>query len=345
MTKKPNGSETGEVRTLADLARLAGVSTGTVSRALAGSALVNPATRNRIEELARHHGVRPNQIASKLRSRRTGVIGVVIPLGHERRQHISDPFFMALLGQLADELTETGYDLMLSRAIPDGNSDWLDRVTGSGMVDGVIVIGQSDQYEIIEKAAETYLPMVVWGHHREGQVHCAVGTDNELGGYMAARHVIDRGAKNLLFLGDTTGIEIARRLAGLQRAASEADVGMVHYPLHLSDEEILANIGSSLSHHAQNFDAIVAASDLIAMAALKELHDRGQSVPGQIQVTGFDDLLLAAQTVPPLTTIRQDITAGAAAIVRKLRGRIAGRDESGLVMEPVLAQRGSTRRH
>lgn len=343
MTKKQDGIESGAIRTLADLARIAGVSTGTVSRALAGSALVNPATRSRIEELARHHGVRPNQIASKLRSQRTGVIGVVIPLGHERRQHISDPFFMALLGQLADELTETGYDLMLSRAIPEGNSDWLDRLTGSGMVDGVIVIGQSDQYDTIERIAETYRPMAVWGHHRDGQVHCAVGTDNELGGYMAASHVIDRGAENILFLGDTTGIEIARRLAGVERAASEAGAGLIHFPLHLSDEEILANIGSSLAAHAGRFDAIVAASDLIAMAALKELHGRGEAVPDQIQVTGFDDLLLASQTVPPLTTIRQDIGAGAAALVRKLRSRIAGSNESGLVMAPVLAIRNSTR--
>lgn len=344
MTKKQNGIETSAIRTLADLARIAGVSTGTVSRALAGSALVNPATRNRIEELARLHGVRPNQIASKLRSQRTGVIGVVIPLGHERRQHISDPFFMALLGQLADELTETGYDLMLSRAIPEGNSDWLDRVTGSGMVDGVIVIGQSDQYDTIERIAQTYRPMVVWGHHREGQVHCAVGTDNELGGYMAASHVIGRGAENILFLGDTTGIEIARRLAGVERASREAGAGLIHFPLHLSDEEILANIGSSLAAHVGCFDAIVAASDLIAMAALKELHGRGEAVPEQIQVTGFDDLLLASQTVPPLTTIRQDIGAGAAALVRKLRSRISGSNESGLVMEPVLSIRSSTRR-
>ena len=89
-----------EVRTLADLARVAGVSAGTVSRALAGKSLVNAETRERIQALARQYGFRPNQMASKLRSRRTGVIGVVIPLGHEKRQQISDPFFLTLLGPL-----------------------------------------------------------------------------------------------------------------------------------------------------------------------------------------------------------------------------------------------------
>ena len=99
-------------RTITDLARIAGVSPGTVSRALAGKSLVNAKTRERIEALAREHGFRLNQMASRLRRQKTGVIGVAIPLGHDRRQHISDAFFMTLLGYLADELTERGYDLM-----------------------------------------------------------------------------------------------------------------------------------------------------------------------------------------------------------------------------------------
>ncbi|WP_417818928.1 LacI family DNA-binding transcriptional regulator, partial [Tritonibacter scottomollicae] len=77
------------VRTLADLAKIAGVSPGTVSRALAGNSLVNTKTREKIEAIAREHGFRPNQMASKLRRQKTGVIGVAIPLGHDVRQQIS----------------------------------------------------------------------------------------------------------------------------------------------------------------------------------------------------------------------------------------------------------------
>ncbi|KTE19647.1 LacI family transcriptional regulator [Sphingopyxis sp. H050] len=339
-----DGEEDGrQIRTLADLARVAGVSTGTVSRALAGSSLVNPKTRNHIRDLARRHGVRPNQMASKLRSRRTGVIGVVIPLGHERRQHISDPFFMTLLGALADELTESGYDIMLSRAIPDENEEWLDRITGSGMTDGVIVIGQSDQFDTIERVAESYRPMVVWGHYRTGQRHCVVGTDNALGGRLAAEHLIARGATRLLFLGDTTGIEIAQRLAGVEQAAIAAEIELTHFPLHLSDEEIVANIGAALTAHAGPVDGIIAASDLIAMAALKELHARGRRVPDAVQIVGYDDLPLAAQTMPPLTTIRQDIDFGAKAIVDRLRRRIENEDADSLVMRPELIERETSR--
>ena len=92
------------IRNISELAKLAGVSAGTVSRALAGKDLVNKQTSDRIQALAREHGFRPNQMASRLRTGQTGVIGVVIPLGHEVRQNISDPFFITMLGLLADKL-------------------------------------------------------------------------------------------------------------------------------------------------------------------------------------------------------------------------------------------------
>jgi DNA-binding LacI/PurR family transcriptional regulator len=84
---------------LADLAVLAGVSTATVSRALAGHSSVNAQTRARIQALAQEHDVRPNQLARNLRLKSTGAIGLVLPLGHARTQHLTDPFFLTLLGR------------------------------------------------------------------------------------------------------------------------------------------------------------------------------------------------------------------------------------------------------
>lgn len=107
---------------LADLARIPGVSVGTVSRSLAGNAIIATATRQRIVALAEMHGVRVNQAARNMRLERTGAIGVVLPLGHEAGQHVSDPFFMALLGPLADAVADRGRDLLLSRVIPRDDS-------------------------------------------------------------------------------------------------------------------------------------------------------------------------------------------------------------------------------
>jgi len=343
-----NGPEqsdpTVEIRTLADLARIAGVSAGTVSRALAGKSLVNAETRDRIQALARQYGFRPNQMASKLRSRRTGVIGVVIPLGHEKRQHISDPFFLTLLGHLADALTESGYDLMLSRAIPDGTADWLERMTGSGMVDGVLVIGQSDQAEVIDGVAANYKPLVVWGQYRAGQTHLAVGTDNELGGRLAAEHLISCGARNIAFLGETTGIEIAMRHQGAQTACTAAGLTLRHLRVSLAHDEMGPQVAAALAQANTDIDGIVAASDLIALTALRTLHDNGRPVPAQVQVVGFDDLPIATLSMPPLTTIRQEIGEGAAQMVDKLKARIAGdASVASSVTPPRLIVRGTTR--
>ena len=324
------------VRTLADLAKIAGVSPGTVSRALAGNSLVNTKTREKIEAIAREHGFRPNQMASKLRRQKTGVIGVAIPLGHDVRQQISDTFFMTLLGHLADELTEKGYDLMLRRVIPAQDEDWLDQFIGSGMVDGVIVIGQSDQFERIEEVADGYLPMVVWGNHQEGQRHCVVGTDNRLGGKLAAERLIASGAKKLAFLGDTQPIEFAARFAGAKEVAEKMGVTIRALSTHLSPERTGQEIAEHLLKIEGKVDGIFAATDTIAVACLKELRERGIDVPRQLKVVGFDDLPISSQTAPPLTTVRQDIAAGAKGLVDLLLRRLAGEDTESLVLPPHL---------
>ena len=329
------------VRTLADLAKIAGVSPGTVSRALAGNSLVNTKTREKIEAIAREHGFRPNQMASKLRRQKTGVIGVAIPLGHDVRQQISDTFFMTLLGHLADELTEKGYDLMLRRVIPAQDEDWLDQFIGSGMVDGVIVIGQSDQFERIEEVADGYLPMVVWGNHQEGQRHCVVGTDNRLGGKLAAERLIASGVKKLAFLGDTQPIEFAARFAGAKEVAEKMGVTIRALSTHLSPERTGQEIAEHLREIEGKVDGIFAATDTIAVTCLKELRERGMDVPRQLKVVGFDDLPISSQTAPPLTTVRQDIAAGAKGLVDLLLRRLAGEDTESLVLPPRLMVRDS----
>ncbi|MGB7373437.1 LacI family DNA-binding transcriptional regulator [Pontixanthobacter sp.] len=333
------------IRTLADLAGLAGVSAGTVSRALAGNSLVNTKTRTRIEALAREHGFRPNQMASKLRRQKTGVVGIVIPLGHDHRQQISDTFFMTLLGYLADELTEKGYDLMLRRVIPEKDEDWLDRFIGSGMVDGVIVIGQSDQFERIEDVADGYLPMVVWGNHQEGQRHCVVGTDNRLGGKLATERLIAAGATSLAFLGDNDAIEFAARYAGASQIAEKMGLPIRAFPTHLSP----GRMAREVAQHVQDLtrtadgagavDGIFAATDTVAVSCLAALRARGIAVPAAMKLVGFDDLPVSSQTLPALTTVKQDIAAGAKGMVDLLLRRLKGEDTESLVLPPQLIGR------
>lgn len=327
------------IRNIAELARLAGVSTGTVSRALAGKTLVNKETRERIQALAREHGFRPNQMARRLRVQETKVIGVVVPLGHEQRQHLSDPFFMAILGYLADALTESGYDIMLSRVIPD-DEDWLERIVDSGMLDGVLLIGQSNQYDTIEHVAQRYRPMVVWGSHRAGQVQCTVGVDNRLGGRLAGECLIARGCKQLAFMGEIDAIELHERYLGVCDAAKAAGLpAPLALHVHLASDVMAEEIAAHVAAIKGTIDGITAASDLIAVHTVRVLADHGISVPGDIAVTGFDDLPLAEQIIPRLTTISQHIADGARAMVGALFTRIGGEDAPSLVMQPELIQR------
>ena len=133
------------IRNISDLAKIAGVSPGTVSRALSDTGLISQKTRDRIKALAREYDFRPNIMARNLRIQKTGAIGVVIPLGHETGQHISDPFFIEMFGRLADEITERDYQVLLCR-VTKTSEGWLDKIIQSQRQDGIIIVGQSDWY-------------------------------------------------------------------------------------------------------------------------------------------------------------------------------------------------------
>ena len=324
---------------LSDLAALAGVSTATVSRALSGHSSVNKDTQSRIRDLAEKHGVRPNQLARNLRLKNTGAIGLVMPLGHARTQHLTDPFFLSLLGFLADLLVDEGYDILLTRVLPD-DTDWLDGLIAAGRTDGLLIIGQSDQFEVIERAAERYKPLVVWGVHREGQIHATVGSDNILGGLIAGEQLIARGRKRLLFVGDPAPPEFADRVEGFRQAASAAGLAIDVLPTAMDPVSAHTAIKAYLAANSRP-DGIFTGSDVVAMSVLRGCQEAGIRIPDDASVVGYDDVTLAAQTSPPLSTIRQDLETGARAMVDLLIKRIAGEPTDSVLLPPVYVQRYS----
>lgn len=333
-------TQTSPVSTLAELAQLAGVSVATVSRSLAGNPVIAEATRTRIVALAREHGFQVNQAARNLRLKRTGAIGVVLPLGHEAEQHLSDPFFMSLLGPLADAIADRGHDLLLSRVIPKDDR-WLDAIVDAGRVDGVILIGQSNQIDAIERVAERYRPMIVWGAETPGKTQITVGSDNVAGGRIAAEHLLAQGRSRLAFFGNIEVPEFAARYAGFKQALRGAGSGQpTLLPLHLTSESSYSAIEDYLAGHPSP-DGIVAASDVIAMSALRALAAHGKRVPQDVGVIGYDDVLIAMHTTPPLTTIRQDVARGARTMVDLLFRRMEGAEVDSVTMPPELILRGS----
>ncbi|GGI73910.1 LacI family transcriptional regulator [Polymorphobacter multimanifer] len=328
------------IRTLTDLAKATGLSKSTVSRALAGNPVIAIETRRRVAELATQHGFQINQTARALRIGKAQAIGVVLPLGHETGQHPSDPFFITMVGHLADALTDRGQDLLLSRVIP-ADDGWLDRIVASGRTDGIIIIGQSDQGAIIDRVAARHRPLVVWGAHLPGQSYCSVGTDNLRGGALATTHLLAAGRRQLVFYGNPKVPEIGLRLEGHANASAEAGLGVRMVPVPMTPEAAYAMIAADLAQGAP-IDGIVAASDTIAMMAIRALAERNQSVPGDVAVVGYDDVTLAAHTNPPLTTVRQDLKQGADRLVDLLFRRMAGEDTESVILPPELVVRGSS---
>ncbi|VAV90015.1 hypothetical protein MNBD_ALPHA04-289 [hydrothermal vent metagenome] len=329
-----------KITTISELAELVGVSASTVSRALSGSALVSSKTRERIVGFANQYDFKPNELARNLRLKRTLSIGVVLPLGHEIGQNFSDPFFITMLGHLADGLTARGYDLVLSRVLPT-DASWLNRIVRSGRIDGMVIIGQSNQSEVIEQVGKSYVPMVVWGADVPGKSYCSVGSDNRKGGKLATQYLINKGRKNLIFLGNIHAPEFAERQQGFADACEAANIAKARaLDVHLTPE---AAYKALVDHFGKGDlpDGIVAASDIVAMSAIRALTERRMNVPEDVSVIGYDDVPLAQHTTPPLTTIRQDLSKGAALLIELLFKRLSGEETGSVVIEPELIERGS----
>lgn len=314
-------TSTGERPTMEKVAELAGVSKITVSRALRGSDLVRPELRERIVRIAAEAGYRMNLAARSLRTRRTQTIAVVIEQLQRDDRPITDPLLLAMIGGLLEVLTPADHAMLLTTH---------DHFLGSNAIgaDGVVVLGQGEGGRSLERMGSFGLPVVAWGEPVPGLTIPVIGSDNRLGGRLAAEHLIAGGRKRLLFLGDAQHPEVAGRLEGVREvlAASEAVLAGV-VPCAFATEAGAKAVEEALDSGLQ-FDAIIAVSDFIAAGACDTLIARGIGVPEAIAVVGFDDTPIASTHRPSITSIRQDANAA---------GRALGTAILSIIDEPATA--------
>lgn len=326
---------------MADIARLAGVSASTVSRALSGSPLIPEATRNRITELANSLGYRVNVGAANLRKRDVRTVGVMI-LG-DSLQMISDPFLLSILGSVADALDERGWNLLLAR-LKDNRRHALSDLVDSGQVAGLIVIGQLTLHDYLNELTRNGFPMVVWGAPLPDALYPVVGGDNAMGGYLATRHLIEQGCRRIAFFGDYTHPEAGLRYQGYVRALQESGIEpdpRLLQPFLFGDSRIREVIDSWLDQQL-SFDAIFAASDVTAISLMGSLNERGISVPSDVRLVGYDDIALAEHVHPTLTTIRQPTGEAGRALVNLLFEALAGQPRRSIVLPAELIPRESS---
>jgi DNA-binding LacI/PurR family transcriptional regulator len=292
--------------TLEDLAKLAGVSISTVSRALNDQPLISTRTKQRIWALAREHDYPFRQSMPQSPIGAEGAIVIVTPNMRGRPLPLSHPFFLELLANIGEAARDRDCDFTVSHVAPASLQDLIATTTTS-RANGVIFLGQSRLHEEFNQLAETDAKFVVWGAHIPGQRYRSIGSDNLLGGRRATSHLARLGRRRILFIGGSDPEASQRRrgyLEALDEAGLEADpklICQVEFELESADAAV-----SRLLRRGTSFDGVVAASDLIALGAMRALHRAGLEVPEDVSVVGYDDMLLSRLSTPALSTIRQD---------------------------------------
>lgn len=304
---------------LEDLAKRAGVSISTVSRALNDSPAINRRTKQAIWELAREldYPFRQRMPAGPIGAEAT--IAVVVPQPQARDGNIYDPFFFELLSGIAEAARERSCDVLVSHITPTNFED-LAFAMSTSRADGVIFIGQSSLHADFNRLASKDSRFVVWGAELPEQSYCSIGSDNPLGGRRATSHLTRLGRRKILFLGDTEAPEAMQRYRGYLDALDKAGIDALpewYLPVHFEVESAEAAISSQIEQ-GLDFDGVVAASDLIAFGAIRALQASGRRVPEDVSVVGYDNVPFSRLARPALTTVSQDTAKAGRLLVSKL---------------------------
>ena len=297
------------VRTIADIAKLAGVSKSTVSRALNDSPLIGEETKARIHSLAREHNFQINVPARQLSMQQSRTIAYVTHAYHEDFS-VADLFGLEIMGGISAGLAKQGYDLLVIHVDPH-DTKWTHQYFDTGRVDGFILMTSTRKQSHVKALMETGAPFIIWGVPQQNQKYCSVTGDNFNGGKLASEHLIRLGRQRIGFIGGPSyELEVQQRFSGYQAAMQEA--GMKVDPALIEYGEDFCNTSGAesvkrLLEKVPTMDAVFVNSDLMAIAAMDVIRENGRRVPEDIAVVGYDDLSIAEHSYPPLTTIRQNI--------------------------------------
>jgi LacI family transcriptional regulator len=325
---------------LADVARIAGVSTATVSRALTQPGKVKPATAARIRQAVESLGYVAHGAARALASRRTRTVGAVIPT-------LDHAIFANTTHALQKTLDEAGYTLLLACHEFDAAAEarMIQALIERG-VDGLVLLGTSHHPSVFQMMEMHHLPYVLtWALDASGR-HPCVGFDNRAAAIRMTRYLLELGHREFAMIsGITEGNERAgERLEGVRDALAEAGISLrpdrvVEKPYTLpAGREGLREVLRATPQPT----AVVCGNDVLAIGALAECHATGLAVPQQVSVTGFDDLEMAAVVTPGLTTVHFPTAELGAHAAHNLLARLAGRAPAARIELPVeLVVRGS----
>jgi DNA-binding LacI/PurR family transcriptional regulator len=320
--------------TLVDVAKAAGVSRATAARVLSGGTRVDARMAAAVEHAAQQLGYEANSAARMLRGGRSGAIALIIAFNE--LDSLTGTFFTSVLKGAAKGLHAAEIQPVLLPADQD-DADRIPRFLRSRAVDGAVVILQHEITHLAQTLADSPVPVAWVGRPRGDLADDAivVDSDNHGGGRLAARALADAGRRTLGIIAGPHDMEPARdRIRGWrdELTAQGIDHGaIVHAEFTL--ESGAAAMARLLQRHPA-IDGVFASSDLMAAGAIRMLQASGRRVPTDVSVIGFDDVIIATTSDPPLTTIRQPLEEMGRVAAETVIATIEGREVD---RQPVLA--------
>ena len=339
MSTEPSGDRPARVSAEATptswtVARAAGVSQSTVSRALRGDPRVREETRLRVDQAARRLGYVPNSLAASLASRSTRTVAVIV-------SDLTNPFFPSLLTPIYDELQIMGYRVVLFTErtdIPTGQ-ETLRRLLDRS-IDGVLVTTATLGSRFAVELQQRGLPMVLLNRYIDGLDVDRVVSDNHGGAVIGGRHLLELGHRRIAVVRGPSNTSTSRdRVAGLSEVLAEGGVPLD--PALVREGTFSHQSGYQHTRELLRLPdpptAIVCGNDVVAFGALDAALSLGVRVPQDVSILGYDDIPMAAWEVFQLTTLRQPMGDMARAAVHMLAERIENAREVGPGREQVFA--------
>ena len=331
--------------TIKDIARIAGISTSTVSRALSGSPELSEETRTRILEICRKEGYRVNALARSLICNKTNVIGLIVP-------EVTNPFYAELSLGIETHARSLGYNVMLCNSLSDAKTtEELFGFLISHQVDGIILASsQSDAATMIQTFAPK-LPAVLLGTPAlvSGEEVNSVCIDNLAGGRLAAEHLLELGHRDIVYLGHRPGsLTHQLRLRGFTETLEKAGITpkIIENPHDSSSIDTGCELSRTLFKSGCSATAIFAATDSMALGVLQAAGESGISVPEDISLLGFDNIIYSSLPKIELSTIDQRKQLLAEAAVDLLTHIIDSDEQDEFthrMIRPTLISRSSCR--
>lgn len=314
---------------LEEIAKLSGVSRSTVSRVINDDPNVSQTTRDKVLEVVRRVNYHPNAVARGLAAGRTRVLGLVIPMGVSAL--FTDPYFPLLIQGISSACNAHDHSVMLWLADPEYERRTIRQIMHNGLIDGVIVASMLMDDPVVKALADNDLPFILVGRHPTDDRMNYVDVDNVNAAREAVAHLLRLGYRRVATItGPLNMIGGADRLDGYRAALK--DRGLAADTDLIVEGDFTEDGGYAAMQQLlpRQPEAVFAASDTMALGALRALRAAGRRVPEDIALVGFDDMPFATRADPPLTTVRQPIHRA---------GAVAAETLIGLIEEPESAPR------